>query len=119
MANYQETTLAGTAYTRASEVYIINREDAKSIMFQEQRVVTLDDGEVIRRSAGQVVSPFTPENAGTAIPLLNPETGESLGASMTYEELYVALYSLYLKLAQERDYAEANPEPTLPEAPVV
>lgn len=35
----------------------------------------------------------------------NPLTGESLGVTMTYQELQVALYSLYIKLALERDAA--------------
>lgn len=103
MANYQETTLAGTAYTRANGVQVSNGETSKSISFQEERVINLDDGEVIRKPAGQVWSPFTAENALTEFALLDPTTGADTGATMTYQDLYVALYSLYLHLAAERD----------------
>lgn len=110
MANYKETGLAGTSYVRANSVNIWNDENNKNITFQEEQVITLADGEVIRKPAGQVFSNFTAENASTAFPLLNPETGEPLvdGAQMTYEGVYAALYSLYLHLATERDSANAE-----------
>ncbi len=105
MANYKETTLAGTAYIRANSVNVSNGETSKAISFQEEKVINLDDGEVIRKQVGQVWSSFTAENAQTAFPLLNPETGQPLvdNATMTYEGVYMALYSLYLHLATERD----------------
>jgi hypothetical protein len=42
-------------------------------------------------------------------PLVNPETGEPLGQTMTHAQLYVALHSLYMHLAQERDAAQVPP----------
>lgn len=110
MANYKQTTVAGSSYVRANGVTITNGEANKSIYFDEEKVINLGDGDVIRRPMGRVGSPFSAENAGTAFPLLNPETGEPLveGAQMTYEGLYAALYSLYIHLAKGRDEALAQ-----------
>lgn len=110
MANYKETTVAGSSYVRASGVTITNGEANKNIYFDEEKVINLGDGDVIRKPAGRVGSPFSIENAGTAFPLLNPETGDPIvdGAQMTYEGVYAALYSLYIHLAKERDAALAQ-----------
>lgn len=108
MANYKETNLAGTSYIRSHRVEVVNGEVEKAIYFNEQKIINLDDGEVIRREAGSVGSEFTAENASTEFALLNPETGEVVGAPMTYQDVYVALYSLYIHLALERDAAEEN-----------
>lgn len=44
-------------------------------------------------------------------PLRNPATNEIIeGQTMTYQDLYVGLFSLYWHLALERDAAAANPE---------
>lgn len=103
MANYKETTLAGTAYIRANSLEVINEADRKFISFNEERVINLDDGEVLRKYAGSVISEFTPENADTQFALLNPITGEDTGQTMSYQDVYTSLYSLYLSLALARD----------------
>ena len=106
MANYKETTLAGTSYIRANRVEVSNSEVEKFISFSEEKVINLDDGEVLRRYAGSVISEFTPENADTQFALLNPITGEDTGQTMSYQDVYTSLYSLYLSLALARDAAE-------------
>jgi len=104
MANYKETTLAGASYIRANSVAVRNGESNKSISFYEEKVINLEDGEIIRKPSGEVSSAFTPENANTEFQVLNPGTGEPIdGATMTYADVYAALYSLYLHLATERD----------------
>jgi len=108
MANYKETTLAGTSYVRSNRVTINNGIDSKGITFEETEVINLDNGESISKSAGSVSEAFTTENALTSISLINPETGADTGATMTYQDLYVAVYSLYFKLALERDAFEAQ-----------
>jgi hypothetical protein len=37
--------------------------------------------------------------------MLNPETGEATGATVTHAELYAILFSLYMQTAVERDGA--------------
>lgn len=127
MANYKETNLAGTSYIRANGLSVKNGETEKRIIFAEEKVINLDDGEVFKQSAGSVQSLFTPENANTEFQVLNPGNGEPIaGATMTYADVYAALYSLYLHLATERDEyvaaqeaaeAEAEEEPAPEEPP--
>lgn len=118
MANYKETNLAGTSYVRANYVNITNEESEKFITYHEEQLINLDGGEVIRKTAGVVSAPFTAENANTEFQVLNPGTGEPIaGATMTYADVYAALYSLYLHLATERDEYEAAQEAAAAEEP--
>ncbi len=120
MPNYKESSVAGSSYVRAGSVFIDNGLINKSIAFQEQEVMTLGD-EVISKSLGLVASEFTAENQDTAFALLDPETNQQVdGQTMTFADVYNALYSLYLHLALERDAAaEAEPEPDVDEEPEV
>lgn len=43
--------------------------------------------------------------------MLNPETGEPTGATVTHGELYAILYSLYMQTALERDVAISDTDP--------
>jgi hypothetical protein len=107
MSNYQETEVTGTAYVRANQIIVANPlEGVKAISYMEEQVINLSDGEQILRSAGGFQEPFTAENAGTEFPLINPQTGESIGQDMNYQSLYIAIYSLYVFLAQRRDAAK-------------
>ena len=116
MSNYQETEVTGTAYVRANQIIVANPlEGVKAISYMEEQVINLSDGEQIFRSAGGFQEPFTAENVGTEFPLLNPQTGEQLGPTMTFQGLYVALYSLYFFLAQRRDQALAEAQKPTPE----
>lgn len=104
MANYKEANLVGESYVRANSVNVTNAESNKFILFNEERVINLEGGEILRKPFGSVSSSFTPENANTEFQVLNPGTGEPIdGATMTYADVYAALYSLYLHLATERD----------------
>lgn len=108
MSKYRETTLAGTSYVRANQVRIQNEIDAKGITFQETEVINLDSGESINKSVGSLSETLTAENALTEFDLLSPETNAPTGATMSYQDFYAAVYSLYFKLALERDAYEAE-----------
>jgi hypothetical protein len=110
MANYNEQQVSGTSYTRAFSVVVSNGLNKKSIQFEEEDIFVLDDEQISRQLSGMVSEVFDDENAGTEIPLRNPVTGEPTSSTMTYQDIYVGLYSLYLKLALERD---AQPDPEL------
>jgi len=103
MANYQESNVAGTKYLRAYQVHVNNGMTNKGITFHEEEVINLDGGEVIQRKAGTVSEGFTANNAATEFNLVNPVDGSPTGATMTYQEVYNALYSLYLHLGNVRD----------------
>ncbi len=105
MADYKQTTLAGTAYTRSHAITVANpRTGVKAINFFEEQVVNLGDKELLIPQGG-FQEAFTDENADTEFPLLNPQTSEPLGATATYAQLYVTLHSLYLHIAKRRDAA--------------
>lgn len=118
MPNYKESSVTGSSYVRAGSVFIENGLVDKSIAFQEQEVIALGD-ETINKNLGLLTGAFTAESQDTAFALLDPETNQQVdGQTMTFSEVYRALYSLYLHLALERDAAaEAEQEPDVEEDP--
>lgn len=106
MANYQETNITGTKYRRAYQVHVANGMTNKAITFQEEDVINLEDT-VIQKKAGSVSKSLTSDNANTSFSIVDPVTGADSGQTMTYQEVYAALYGLYIHLATERD-AENN-----------
>jgi len=107
MSNYQQTTVAGEAWTRASRVVIDNPLiEVPTINFVEQRVVALGNGQTIEQPAGNIVEHFHPLNQDTEFSLRHPETGDVIGTA-TYAQVHVLLHSLYYALAERRDNANA------------
>ena len=105
MTNYKETTISGTSYVRAREVTVHNALGGyKGIMYAEEHVSVFGD-KIMSENVGSIHQPFTAENAGTAFPLLNPETNEEIGVTATYQDVYTLLFSLYYHLAAIRDAA--------------
>lgn len=108
MSEYKEKYITGKSYVRADRVTVNNGLEHKSITFHEVTVANLSNGETRQESFGSVSESFTVDNAQTAYPLIDPNTGAETGVTMTYQDLYVAIYSLYFKLAMERDQFEAD-----------
>ena len=107
MPDYKETTVAGTAYTRAHQVVIANPSvGTKAVSFYEEQVINLVDEQIIRQQGG-VQEPFTADNASEEFDLINPLDGTPIGMTMEYKDLYVALHSLYYHIAAKRDAAVA------------
>jgi hypothetical protein len=105
--NYKETAVTGSRWVRARTVTLMNPLEGDQIAhFQEEEVFTDGEGIVVTRDVGSCRIVFDPE---ATITLLNPLTGEPLGATMTHQEFYVALFSLYMQAAAERDAAEGTP----------
>lgn len=105
MADYKETTVDGVAWQRCKAVRIDNpRVGAITAYFDEERVVAFDT-ESVARDVGVVSREFSP---ASTIPLLNPETLQPTGSTITHQDLYVMLFSLYIQVATDRDN-EANP----------
>lgn len=112
MSNYKEADISGTEYQRARLVSINNELDRpKTVTFVEE-LVSIIGNTKLHRDIGQIEETFSADTVLTEIPLLNPETGEQIGATMTYQQLYVALHSLYMFLANRRDNAPVEePQP--------
>ena len=102
MANYKESSVAGITWQRCHRIDIRNPyEEPKFAVFVEEEVTELENGKVVKSPVGQILADFT--DPSTIVNLINPETGDSLNSSVTYQDIYVILYSLYIKLATERD----------------
>lgn len=109
MQNYKETAVSGTSYIRAREVTITNTLGGyKGIMFCEEEVSVFGE-KIMRENVGAIHQEFTPENASTEFQLLNPVTNEPIGATATYQDVYILLFSLYYHMAAQRDAANEQP----------
>jgi hypothetical protein len=106
MADYKQSTVAGTAWQRCSEVRIANPYQGFGgtplVTFGEEQIINVG-GKYVRQYVGELHKGFDP---AATIAMLNPVTGESLGTTVTHGELYAILFSLYMQTAQERDAAQ-------------
>lgn len=102
MANYKESNVTGVTWQRCNRIDIRNSyEEPKFAVFIEEEVTDLGNNKIVKVPAGQILADFT--DPTTIVNLINPETGDSLNSSVTYQDIYVILHSLYIKLATERD----------------
>lgn len=108
MTNYKETTIAGSEYQRARLISITNEHNTNnSITFVEEKIKFFGD-EHFHTDVSSIVETLTAENATQQFNLLNPVDGTTIGTA-TYQDLYVLLYSLYIKLANDRDNTQIPP----------
>lgn len=101
--DYQEKTTSGEikSWQRSHSVSIINKlGTTPMIMFNEEVATILPDESISTKEVGNVSDSMT--DPAKTFNLINPIDGAVIG-EMTYQELYVALSSLYLNLALERD----------------
>lgn len=101
--NYRETTGSATSWRRASAVSItnpLNNVQNATITFTEEDVIQKGVN-ILTTPAGGITAQFSEVSSFN---LLNPTTGAVVG-SMTPAELYAILYSLYIKVATDRDAA--------------
>lgn len=102
MANYKESDVTGVTWQRCHRIDIRNPyEEPKFAVFLEEEVTELANGKIVKTPVGQILGEFT--EPSTVVNLINPETGDPLNSSVTYQDIYVILHSLYIKLATERD----------------
>lgn len=106
MANYKESDVTGVVWQRCHTVQISNQlGQDKTIFFQEEKVYNLD-GDDMKKYVDGCGKIFV---KGESFPILDPDSGSETGKSMTHDELYQALYSLYVQTAKERDNAINQP----------
>jgi hypothetical protein len=107
MPDYRESSVAGTQYQRGRGLYFENPLGAApSLLVREERVINLTDRQIVE-PAGEILKRV--EDMSVWFEVLDPTTNIPTGETMTYQDLYVALYSLYWHLATERD-GPAPPE---------
>jgi len=103
--NYREQEANGTEWRRCHQVHIYNAlETVPHCRFDEETVVSVG-GRQMAIPDGYITKDF---DAAAGIALLDPQTGQPTGQSMTHEGLYQVLYSLYMQTATERDVQEAQ-----------
>lgn len=107
MSNYAYTNVIGQVWQRCSQIVIDNpRHAVPTVRFEEERIVSLNSGDELRKPASGITQDFDP---ALAVPLRNPVTGELTGASITYADVYAILYSAYIAAATARDERLAPP----------
>jgi hypothetical protein len=108
MTDYKQAAVDGTQHQRAFKITIENPYlETPSIVFEEE-VVTQVGGKVIKQYVSSFRKDFTADVAQTLYELVNPLDNTPLGVTNTYADVQVAMHSLYLHLAAERDAAEQS-----------
>lgn len=86
--------LAGESYTRCPQVVIDNRiGKAPTVTFSREQVFGTADGSVMRQPLPPNVLAFNPQ---ASVPVIDPETGEPTGATITQGELYALVFSVFV-----------------------
>lgn len=125
--NYKEQTEQGQVWTRCYRVEVSNPYNGMSSVNMFEETIINIAGETITKPGRLLTKTF---NQNEVIELVNPMTGEPLGATITHQDLYVMFFSMWLKTTKERDESETNfvlapiapedvqTEPTVEEPPV-
>lgn len=89
-----QTPVAGESFIRCPQVVIDNRLGVTpTVTFHRERIVGLEGADPIRQPMSPRPLPFDP---AASVPVLNPETGEPTGATITQGELYALVYSVFV-----------------------
>lgn len=106
MGKYKQSNVTGESWVRSHRIIIDNnRNTPPSIRFDEEEIVAMGDGKVVRVPKGtSVESVFTPIKATHTFPVIHPVTSEYMGFDASYMEVFALIYSLYWHLANERDH---------------
>lgn len=102
-ADYKGEVVAGKRWTRAYRVTIMNPYLGDPVIaFDEEVLIAIEDS--VKSAPTATLSASVDMSA--TIDLIDPSTGLALGAAMSHQQVYVALYSLYRQLGAARDAAE-------------
>lgn len=86
--------VAGESYIRCPQVVIDNRlGHAPTIAFSRERIIGLADGVTVTQPMSPREVAFDP---AAAVPVLDPETGEPTGKTVTQGDLYALIYSVFV-----------------------
>lgn len=120
MVDYKSSTASGSIWQRASGIYVNNvYGQIPSVQFQEERAVRIGSEVLTQPLRARIIEQMFDPNI--KFPLLDFNTGNPLGKEITYGELQVILFSMYMFLAAKQDAVEAaqaamaqNAPPTVP-----
>jgi hypothetical protein len=104
MVNYKQSEVVGQQWRRCNSIQISNPYNGQAtLVFGEEEIISLP-GADIQRPMVPLSAVFDPTKE---IPLVNPNTGELTGESISEMDVYIILFSKYMALAKERDDREA------------
>lgn len=106
MSKYNQQQATGESWQRCYNISIENPYlGTPTAIFREEVIVEIGDTAVKNPKTACMVT-FSPN---AEFPVLNPETGEPTGQTLTHQQLYTYLHSLYIKTATDRDNPTFGP----------
>lgn len=101
MADYQESQIAGKKWRRCAAIEISNPPAPSTplVTFRESDVVLID-GKYNTLGTDTISAAYDP---AAVIELVDPETLEPLGKTVSEQEIYLCLFSKYIAAAKARD----------------
>lgn len=116
---YQRSDVVGEEWMRAKRVIFENPPEGDfKVRFAEERAVALADGTVMTQQLGTLEDSRPQDQLDEAFELIDPTTGVGTGSFMTFTQLHMALYSLYLKTSQAHYGTTPSDVPENPEVPL-
>ncbi len=99
MADYKESPITGGMWPRCRNIIINNTlGETPSVVFTEEVAVQTAEGSTITSSpTNSYRIAFDPS---AEFPLIDPATGEQIGRTVTHEDVYNILFSLYAAVAE-------------------
>lgn len=86
--------VAGESYVRCPQVIIDNRLGRPPVVtFHREQVIGIEGGHAQRYPLTPKPLPFDP---AASVPVIDPETGEPTGATITQGELYALVFSVFV-----------------------
>lgn len=100
---YKHDHMSGDLWTRTKRIIIENPVDATPMLkFAEEQVIDGGTG-YVKQDIGTINIPMDRDRLFDAFPLIDNITGEPVGTTMTFGEVYSIIYSVYLHFAKQRD----------------
>lgn len=101
MADYQESQIAGKKWRRCAAIEISNppARGTPLVTFRESDVVLID-GKYNTLGTDSIVASYDPT---AVIDLVDPESLQPLGKTVSEQEIYLILFSKYIAVAKARD----------------
>lgn len=109
--NYKESIISGemTTWRRLSHGSIYNEPVPRIELHDEDRSV-LPDGRVINNSLPEALT-YRMEDPSVTIPMIDPATFEPTAQTITAGEVWLAMASVYIWMAKQRDEPAPAEEP--------
>jgi hypothetical protein len=106
VSKYKSSSVTGDSWRRAKRIVIENTAIGSKVIRFIEETITVINGVAITSEPNVIETKVDDAAMGDTIDLIDPETGDFTGASISYAQIYGILYSAYMKKAMERDALE-------------